>query len=259
MKLTGGVIGATMIAGPGAVFGASKPGAPVDPMKITTATATMDPVRPEVARVCADAFKQIGWDVKADPIDYNLNVQKVIMEHDYDMWFVMLSGASIRIDPNVFIYQVHHSSQYKKGGYNWYGLNDPEIDKVALAQQQEMDIEKRKEIVFKAQELCHEAQALTVVAYMQMTTVYRSDRIKNVVPMLGEGTGSFWTDINMEVVEGDGYVRTARPTPLKLMNPVAAKDTTEFMELRMIYDPLFRVGPDGNMVPWAAESYNVVD
>lgn len=219
----------------------------------------MDPVRPEVARVCADAFKQIGWDVKADPIDYNQNVQKVLMEHDYDMWFVMLSGASIRIDPNVFIYQVHHSSQYKKGGYNWYGLNDPAIDKLAEAQQQEMDIEKRREIVNQAQVLCHEAQALNVVAYMQMTTVYRSDRIRNVVPMLGEGTGSFWTDINMEVVQGDGYVRTARPTPLKMLNPVAVKDTTEFMELRMIYDSLFRVGPDGNMVPWAAESYTVVD
>jgi len=259
MKLTGGVIGASMLAGPGAVLAASTAGAQVDAMKIMTATATMDPVRPEVARVCADAFKQIGWDVKADPIDYNQNVQKVLMEHDYDMWFVMLSGASIRIDPNVFIYQVHHSSQYKKGGYNWYGLNDPAIDKLAEAQQQEMDIEKRREIVNQAQVLCHEAQALNVVAYMQMTTVYRSDRIKNVVPMLGEGTGSFWTDVNMEVVQGDGYVRTARPTPLKMLNPVAVKDTTEFMELRMIYDSLFRVGPDGNMVPWAAESYKVID
>ena len=33
MKLTGGVIGASMIAGPGAVFAASKPGGKVDPMK----------------------------------------------------------------------------------------------------------------------------------------------------------------------------------------------------------------------------------
>ncbi len=259
MTVTGGTIGASLIAGPGYVFGAAKPGAKVDPMKITTSTATMDPVRPEVARVCAEAFKQIGWDVKANPIDYNQNVQKVIMEHDYDMWFVMLSGSSIRIDPNVFLYQVHHSSQYKKGGYNWYGLSDPQIDKVVEAQQKEMDMEKRREIVFKAQELCHEAQALTVVANMQMTTAYRSDRLKNVVPMLGEGTGSFWTDINMEVIKGDGYVRTARPSPLKMLNPVACKDTTEFMELRMIYDSLFRIGPDGNIVPWAAESYKVID
>ena len=28
--------------------------------------------------------------------------------------------------------------------------------------------------------------------------------------------------VTMEVVQGDGYVRTARPTPLKMLNPVAA-------------------------------------
>ena len=74
-----------------------KPGAKVDAMEIMTATATMDPVRPEAARIIAAAFTSLGWDVKANPIDYNQNVQKVIMEHDYDMWLVMLSGASLRI------------------------------------------------------------------------------------------------------------------------------------------------------------------
>ena len=259
LKLSGGAIGASMLAGPGALFAAPAPGSKIDPMKIMTATATFDPVRPEVARVCAEAFKGIGWDVAANPIDYNQNVQKVIMEHDYDMWFVMLSGASLRIDPNVFLYQVHHSSQFRKGGYNWEGFSDPKIDELVVAQQKEMDVKKRQQIVNEAQVLCHEAQSNNVIAYMQMTSAYRSDRIKNVVPMLGEGTGSFWTDINMEVVKGDGYVRTARPSPLKKLNPVAAKDTTEFMELRMIYDTLFRIGPDGSPKPWAAESYKMVD
>ena len=43
---------------------------------------------------------------------------------------------------------------------------------------------------------------MAVLANVQMTNAYRSDRIKNVVPMMGEGIGSFWTDINMEVVQG---------------------------------------------------------
>jgi peptide/nickel transport system substrate-binding protein len=259
LKITGGTIGASLLAGPGALFAAPAPGALVDPMKILTSTATMDPVLPEVARVCAEAFKKIGWDVAANPVDYNQNVQKVVMEHDYDMWFVMLSGSALRIDPNVFLYHMHHSSQFKKGGYNWEGFSDPNVDRLVEAQQKEMDIEKRRQIANEAQVLCHEAQSNNVIAYMQMTTAYRSDRIKNVVPMLGEGTGSFWTDINMEVIKGDGYVRTARATPLKKLNPVAAKDTSEFMELRMIYDTLFRIGPDGSPMPWAAESHKMID
>jgi peptide/nickel transport system substrate-binding protein len=236
-----------------------KPGAPVDPMKITTATATFDPVRPEAARVIAAAFQSIGWDVTANPIDYNQNVQKVIMEHDYDMWLVMLSGASLRIDPNVFIYKKHFSDEYKKGGWNWEGLDSTEVDELAVGQQKEMDQEKRREIVRAAQAKIKELQSMSVLAYMQMTNAYRSDRIKNVVPMMGEGIGSFWTDINMEVVKGDGYVRTGNTSPLKNLNPVAAKDHLEFLALRMIYDRLFRINPEGVPEPWAAESYKIVD
>ncbi|CAB1084052.1 twin-arginine translocation pathway signal protein [Alkalispirochaeta odontotermitis] len=252
-------LGICLVLSAGMATAAGKPGAKVDAMQIMTATATMDPVRPEAARIIAAAFTSLGWDVKANPIDYNQNVQKVIMEHDYDMWLVMLSGASLRIDPNIFIYKKHFSGEYKKGGWNWEGLNVSEIDALAQAQQKEMNVEKRKEIVNKAQELIKQNQSMSVLVNLQMTNAYRSDRIKNVVPMMGEGIGSFWTDINMEVVQGDGYVRTGIAGALKNMNPVAAKDHLEFMELRMIYDRLFRIAPSGKAEPWAAESYKVVD
>ena len=254
------LVAASLVLVPGSVLArAGKPGAVVDSREITTATATFDPVRPEAARVIASAFQSIGWDVKANPIDYNQNVQKVIMEHDYDMWLVMLSGASLRIDPNVFTYKKHFSGEYKKGGWNWEGLKDASIDELAVAQQKEMDVEKRKQIIYQAQQRIKQAQSMSVLAYVQMTNAYRSDRIKSLTPMMGEGIGSFWTDISMEVVKGDGYVRTGATSPLKNLNPVAAKDHLEFMELRMIYDRLFRINPDGAAQPWAAESYEVVD
>ena len=83
-------LGICLIMTAGTVLAAGKPGAKVDAMNIMTATATMDPVRPEAARIIAAAFTSLGWDVKANPVAYNQNVQKVIMEHDYDMWLVML-------------------------------------------------------------------------------------------------------------------------------------------------------------------------
>jgi peptide/nickel transport system substrate-binding protein len=118
LKETGALVGGSLVAGPGFVFAQAKPGAKVNPMKLMTTTATFDPVRPESARLISQEFKKLGWDVEPLPIDYKQNVQKVIMEHEYDMWLVRFTGASLRIDPNVFIWQVHHSSQYKKGGYN---------------------------------------------------------------------------------------------------------------------------------------------
>ncbi len=259
LKITVAVATLAVILAPGWLMAARTPGAPVDAMAITTATATFDPVRPEAARVIAAAFQSIGWDVKAAPVDYNQNVQKVIMEHDYDMWLVMLSGASLRIDPNIFIYKKHYSKEYKKGGWNWEGLDVPEIDALAIGQQTEMDVKKRQDIVNQAQAMIQEYQSMSVLAYVEMTNAYRSDRIKNLTPMMGEGIGSFWTDISMEVVQGDGYVRTGATSPLKNLNPVATKDHLEFMALRMIYDRLFRIAPDGSAKPWAAESYTLVD
>ena len=259
LKVTGTALGAAMLTGPSLAFSQAQPGAKVNSMKLITTTAATDPVRPEIARACAQAFQTIGWDIEPHPIDYNQNVQKVVMEHDYDMWFVMLAGAPIRIDPDAFIYQSHHSSQYKPGGMNWQGIADPELDNLSVAQRAEMNAEKRREIVFKAQERANELQAMNVVAYMQMTNAYRSDRIKNLTPMLGDGIGSFWSDLSMEVLQGDGYVRTARPQEVKNWNPVAIKDHLEFMEVRMIYDSLFRIDPEGKAIPWMVKSFNIPD
>jgi len=257
IKVTGTAVGASMLAGPGFAFAAAKPGAKVDSMKLMTTTATFDPVRPESARLIAQAFKQLGWDVQHYPIDYKQNVQKVIMEHDYDMWLVRFTGASLRIDPNVFIYKVHHSSNYRKGGYNWTGYSNPEVDKLAAAQQTEMDINKRQGLVYKAQEIIHEQQPENALVNAAMTNAYRSDRLRNLTPQMGEGIGSFWTDINMEVIKGDGYVRTGVNAALKNLNPVDVKDGKEFKELRMIYDRLFRINPDGQAKPWMVESYSI--
>ena len=77
-------------------------------------------------------------------------------------------------------------------------------------------------------------------------------------PQLGEGIGSFWSDINMQVV-GDGYSRTGMNVDVKHLNPLAVNDQLEFMELSMIYDRLYRIGPDGKPVPWAATAMKIVD
>ena len=53
-------------------------------------------------------------------------------------------------------------------GYR-YEFETNELDALAEAQQKEMDVEKRKEIVYKAQELIKQNQSMSVLAYMQMT------------------------------------------------------------------------------------------
>ncbi len=240
------------------IAGAQSGPAPVEKRSIITSTAQFDPARPEIARLVSQACKEIGWELEANPIDYNQGIQKVIMQQDYEVFLVALAGSSIRIDPNFFINGVHNSAQHKKGGFNWMGYKSDKLDGLANAQAGAMNIDERKKIVFEAQEVIFADQPGTVVAYPQITMAHRSDKVKGLVPMLGEGIGSFWSDVNMEVT-GDGYSRTGMNVDIKHLNPIAANDVLEFKELSKLYDTLFRIAPDGKPVPWAATGMKVVD
>lgn len=243
-----GVVGASGTAG---AQQAGTPGSPVAKSNVLTSTAQFDPARPEIARLIGQACKSIGWEVEANPIDYNQGIQKVIQEHDFEMFLVNLPGTAIRVDPDFFIRGCHYSAEHKRGGFNWSGYKNPRVDELAMAQSRLMNPEERRKAVLEAQKIIFDDQPGSVLAYSQMTMAHRSDKLKGLVPQLGEGIGGFWSDLSMEVV-GDGVSRTGSNTDIKHLNPIAATDTTEFTELAIIYDRLFRIGTDGKPVPWAA-------
>ena len=237
---------------------AQQPGSIVEKRSIITSTAQFDPARPEIARLVARACKLIGWDVEANPMDYNEGIQRVIMQHDFEMFLVNLSGTAIRIDPDFFIRGAHFSKESKPGGFNWTAYNNDRVDELSIAQSRLMKSVDRKGPVSEAQEIIFMDQPGTVLAYPQITMAYRSDKLKGLVPQLGEGIGGFWSDVNLEAT-GDGYSRTGASADVKHLNPLAVVDSTEFAELAIIYDRLLRIGPDGEPLPWAASAMTVVD
>ena len=230
-------------------------GKPVEPMSILTANASFDPVRPEMGRLISQSCKSIGWDVKLAAEDYNLGISKVFKEQDFDMFIVRWTGRANRIDPETFIHMQHH----RDGNYNKWGYDNAKVNALAEAQQVEMDANKRRDIVHEAQQVLFDDTARSPIVYPSMTNAYREDRLDGLVPMVGEGIGSFWSDLGVSVKQGDGYVRTGQTSPLKNLNPVSATDSNEFKELRMIYDRLVQIAPDGSVMPWAAKSVNIVD
>ena len=227
----------------------------VESMKLLTANASFDPVRPEMGRLITNACKGIGWDIELAAEDYNLGIQKVFKEFDFDMFIVRWTGRANRVDPETFTRMMFH----EKGNYNKWGYNNATVNALTDAQQVEMDVQKRRRLIQDTQRILFEDAAASPIVHPSMTNAYREDRLSGLVPQLGEGIGSLWTDLNVSVNSGDGYVRTGQTSPLKNLNPVAVHDSNEFKELRMIYDRLIQVGPDGSIVPWAATSINAVD
>ena len=230
-------------------------GKPVESMTLLTANATFDPVRPEMGRLITQACKGIGWEVKLAAEDYNLGITKVFKELDFDMFIVRWTGRANRVDPETFTRMMFH----QKGGYNKWGYNNSTINDLTDAQQVEMNVDKRRELIHQTQQVLFDDAAASPIVHPSMTNAYREDRLTGLVPQLGEGIGSLWTDLNVSVKSGDGYVRTGNTVALKNLNPVSVHDSNEFKELRMIYDRLIQVGPDGSIVPWAATSIKAVD
>ena len=94
--------GLAVTAAPVSMF-AHAAGKPVEQMSVLTANASFDPVRPEMGRLITQACKGIGWDVKLAAEDYNLGINKVFKEKDFDMFIVRWTGRANRIDPETFI------------------------------------------------------------------------------------------------------------------------------------------------------------
>ena len=230
-------------------------GKKVESMQLLTSNAGFDPVRPEMGRLITQACKKIGWDVKLAAEDYNLGITKVFTELDFDMFIVRWTGRANRVDPETFTRMMFH----QKGNYNKWGYNNSTVNVLTDAQQVEMDVEKRRDLILSTQQMLFEDVAASPIIHPSMTNAYREDRLEGLVPQLGEGIGSLWTDLNVRVKSGDGYVKTGMTAALKNLNPISVADSNEFKELRMIYDRLIQVGPDGSIVPWAATSIKAMD
>ena len=253
LKRTGALAGVAAVSGlPSLAHAAGKP---VESMTLLTANAGFDPVRPEMGRLITQACKKIGWDVKLAAEDYNMGIGKVFNEKDFDMFIVRWTGRANRIDPETFTAMMHH----RDGNYNKWGYNNSRVNELSDAQQVEMDPQKRRDLVLQIQETIYNDAASSPIVYPSMTNAYREDKLKGVVPQVGEGIGSLWTDIAATTSTSDGYIRTGQTSPLKNLNPVSVTDSNEFKELRMIYDRLLQVGPDGSIEPWAATAIKAVD
>ena len=230
-------------------------GKKVESMQLLTANASFDPVRPEMGRLITQSCKSIGWDVKLAAEDYNLGITKVFKEFDFDMFIVRWTGRANRVDPETFTRMMFH----QKGNYNKWGYNNTTVNVLTDAQQEEMNVEKRRDLILDTQQLLFDDAAASPIVHPSMTNAYRADRLDGLVPQLGEGIGSLWTDLSVRVKSGDGYVKTGQTSALKNLNPISVHDSNEFKELRMIYDRLIQVGPDGGIVPWAATSIKAQD
>lgn len=215
----------------------------------------------EVMQRLTEAWDELGIDVFVEPMDVHARIDRLWMpdSRDYDAFTMGYSGRTERLDPDMFIYAIFHSSLAEPGNSNTTGLMNDEFDEYASKQRQEMDLEKRQEYVFKAQEILAEEVPVISLYSSTLAHAYNNERFNELTMMAGEGVFNEWMPRQAEPLTEDKWLRIGSIQDSDTLNPVGANSVYDWWHLRQIYDKLVRLNTQIEPVPAAASSWEIVD
>lgn len=218
-------------------------------------TAEHDPARYELGILLTQEWEKLGLRVIAQPMDYEKQVDLYSTGKGFNAFTLGYNGRPERFDPDVLLRRIYYTD------LNYMGFSDPEIDALIDAQQAEMDIDKRQEIVFEIQDLLASPGYLpAIVAWNEVDVdAYNSDLWENVEVAPGMGIYNYWTLLNATPKTDKTTFRVANTELPRNLNPFFETTGSDTEMMRQLYDTLARIGMDSQPVPGAAESWEVVD
>lgn len=233
-------------------------GIQVEEFTILTTTEGYDPIRYEAAFMIADAWEDLGFSVNVRPLEFSTLLQLFYEEQDFDITILGWSGRVDRLDPHHFL-STHHSEQTDLGGNNPGGYMNDSYDYLFEAQQGEFDVQKRRELVHKAQMLATYDQALNVLFYRDEVVAHNTTTFDNYVAMAGEALYNEWTPYHVRPLTDSKTLTIGTPQEPDSINPLFSTSVWGWKFMRMYYDKLVRLSPDIEPIPWAAESIDAID
>lgn len=214
----------------------------------------------EMVNQIVDEMTKLGIDVKAEPTDFAVLIDRIYAdEMDYDGYTIGWSGRLERLDPDMFIHSINHSENAGPGGNNTNRYRNPEFDAIADAQRQEMDMEKRRELVFEAQRILAEDVPQITLYSRGNVQAYNKEKYSDVVILPGEGLFNEWTPMRIQPLTDDKTLIVASNINIDTLNPMVSNSVYEWRNLRLIYDKLARLSPEIEAVPSAASGWDIID
>lgn len=146
------------------------------PFVFTIITNQGNPLREKTAQIIQQRLNQLGITVKIRIIEWTVFLKEYVDKGNFD---AVLLGWNILQDPDLF--NVWHSSQAVKGGLNFVGYKDAEVDDLLVRGRETFDEAKRRQCYFRFQEILADQQPY-VFLYVPYALPAVSARIKGIVP-----------------------------------------------------------------------------
>ncbi len=215
----------------------------------------------ETSNYIAESWRELGVDVTLNPQPFPSPMLGMwFTERDFDVVMSVLSGSPARLDPEFFTVTQFIEATSAPGGMNVGGFNSPELEELHAEQRRLYDPEKRREVIYRIQELLHEEQPEGLIASVINTMAINTD-----VAHLDEyrdspdGVRSIWNLIRLEPAGDATDVRLGWTIDQDSWNPLTLRTLEDLDRVSLIYDRLVVTGPDGRPEMWAATEIEVVD
>jgi peptide/nickel transport system substrate-binding protein len=178
----------------------------------------------------------------------------------WDMTMWRMVGRPERSDPDEFAYNLFNP-ETAATGYDFVGYMNPDYMKIAEAQRAELDREKRKALIFAAQDTINRDQPYVFLVYPKNVLAYDKSvwKKESVTEQGGIGIRCFWTFLRAEPISAQKDMICNAAEAMLALNPLYISGAIDSWVTEMVWDRLMRMGPDGLPIPWAAETVTQVD
>ena len=215
----------------------------------------------QASQLIAQEWRKLGLEVEVRPLPWSQHIQVVWNERskwDTTMWRMV--GRSERSDPDEIVFNLFHSSTAEKG-FNFIGYNNPDYDRIAVAQRQATDQAKRKDLILQAQRTLDNDQAQVFLVHPAQVKAFNRNVWDegSIANQSGIGIRNFWTFVRATPRGAQKDMVLNAAEPVLAINPLYIAGGTSSWCTELIWDRLARVGLDGLPEPWTAEKIEWVD
>jgi peptide/nickel transport system substrate-binding protein len=249
---------ATAFAAPAFAAGG---GDPIRKLVIISAAQAADPQEFQAAQLVAQAWRQLGLDIEVRAMPVQQQADLVWDTRDkWDMTMWRMIGRPERSDPDELTYNLFNPNT-AASGYNFIDYINPSYMKIAEAQRSELDREKRRELIYDAQDMINKDQPYIFLVYPKNVFAYDKNvwKKETIVEQSGIGIRCFWTYLRAEPISAQKDMICDSTEALLALNPLYISGANDSWLTEMVWDRLMRVGPDGLPIPWAAEKVVQID
>jgi peptide/nickel transport system substrate-binding protein len=156
---------------------------------ILTPPADYDPHRAMSGVMIQEWLRALGMPALSRPMAFGALLTQIKGRHEFDAF--ILGYGRLSMDPD-YLSNFFNSANDKQRGWNMSGYNNPEFDRIAEKSAKEMDLEKRKKLIFKMQKIIMADVPYIPIYNPALIEAVRKDTFRGWVETL-DGIGNLWS------------------------------------------------------------------